>query len=243
MARYGSRVIATIALITACLAKDPDQLNLAARISHAESLRDAKVEEVRSVRRYTVRNARWKSDSTMEARMITLGDGSKRYEVLKMNAEGMRKKIFLRILDGEVQAAARSDRDGNVNAINYELRPTPDRVVSGQTCRSVQLVPKKRSRFIFEGSGCVDMTDLAMVRMEGRTTKNVSFLVGRAYVVQEFRKIGEFWYSSLNHSTADVRFLGRTELIIEYVDYSITPKSAALITACGGSRCSQSESK
>ena len=119
----------------------------------------------------------------------------------------------------------------------------PDDVVSGQTCRSVQLVPKKRSKFIFEGSGCVDMTDLAMVRMEGRTTKNISLLVGKAYVIQEFRKVGEFWYSSLNHSTADVTFLGRTELIIEYLDYSIIPKSSALITACGVGRCSQSESK
>jgi len=69
-----------------------------------------------------------------------------------------------------------------------------------------------------------------MVRMEGRTTRNMSWLVGRAYVVQEFRKVGDLWYSSLNQSKADVRFLGTTELIIKYLDYSITKKPAVAAT-------------
>jgi hypothetical protein len=54
--------------------------------------------------------------------------------------------------------------------------------------------------------------------------------VGRAYVVQEFRKVGDLWYSSLNQSKADVRFLGTTELIIKYLDYSITKKPAVAAT-------------
>jgi len=149
----------------------------------------------------------------------------------------MRKKILTKILDGEVQAAARKDRDGNVNAMNYELRLLPAGQAAGSACRMVELVAKKRTRFTFDGHGCVDMTDMAMVRMEGRTAKSLSFLVGRAYVIQEFRKVGDFWYSSLNHSTADVLFLGKTELIIKYLDYSITPKSGLPVTACAAKQC------
>jgi hypothetical protein len=230
--RFRATIAAIIpGILATCLAQPLNQPNLAALVGHAESQRDAKIQEVRSTRQYVVRNARWKTDATMEARMITSGDGTKRYEILNTNSEGFRKKILTKILDGEVQAAARKDRDGNVNAINYELRPSSAQPADGQTCRMVELVPKKRTKFTFDGHGCVDMSDMAMVRMEGRTAKSLSFLVGRAYVIQEFRKVGEFWYSSLNHSTADVKFLGRTELIIKYLDYSITPKTTPTITA------------
>jgi hypothetical protein len=206
-----------------CFAQDSSQPNLATLISNADNQRDSKVGKVRSVRQYTLRNSRWKSDATMEARMTTSADGSKRYEILNTNAEGMRKKILVRILDGEVEAAARKDRDGEINSTNYELRPLSAELASAQTCQMVELIPKRRTRFTFDGRGCVDMTDMAMVRIEGRTTKNLTFLVGRPYIVHEFRKVGEFWYSSVSHSTADVKFLGKTELIVKYTEYSITP--------------------
>lgn len=205
--------------------------DLATLIAQAERNRDATVHEVRSVRQYVVRNARWKTDATMDVRMITAADGSKRYEILGTNAEGLRKTILLRILEGEVNAAAKKDRDGNVNGKNYELRPLPDTPSSGSSCRPVQLVAKNRTRFTFDGHGCVDMKELAMVRMEGRTTQRMSFLVGRAYVVQEFKKVDGLWYSALNQSTADVRFLGPTQLTIRYSDYTITRRPVLAYTA------------
>ena len=204
--------------------------DLAALVGEAESRRDAEVLEVRSVRQYAVKSPRWDTDATMKAVMITSADGTKRYEVLETNATGMRYGILLKILDGEVQAAARKDREGNVNASNYELRPIAAKGTENG-CSPVALLPKRRSRLTFEGQACVDMTHMAMVRMEGITCKRISFLVGKAHVVQEFRRIGDFWYSSESRSAADVRFFGRTELLIKYVSYKITAKGGAVITA------------
>lgn len=216
-------------LLTALTATAADG-DLAARIAMAESHRSSQVHEVRSLRQYIVRNARWKTDATMDVRMITAADGAKRFEILNTNAEGLRRTILLRIIEGEVHAAAKKDRDGNMNANNYELRPLPNSETGAGGCRMFELVAKNRTRFTFDGRGCVEMNDMAMVRMEGRTTRNMSFLVGRAYVVQEFRKVGDLWYSSLNQSTADVRFLGSTQLIIKYLDYDITRKPAPVAT-------------
>src|SRR5687767_10072686 len=67
--------ITAIAGLLPSLAGDP--INLAALISDAERKREANVEEVRSLRQYTVRNKRWKSDAVMQARMITSADGTK----------------------------------------------------------------------------------------------------------------------------------------------------------------------
>lgn len=229
MKRFIGIVVSTLAVyVPQVTAENP---NLAAMVGEAESRRDANVHEVRSVREYVVRNSRWDTEARMQATMITSADGSKRYEITSTNAEGMRRKIFIKILDGEVQAAAKKDRDGNINDENYELRPIPRTASAGETCRTVELVPKKRTRFTFDGHACIDMRDMAMVRMEGRTAKRISFLIGRADVVQEFRRIGDFWYSSASRSTADVTFLGRTELIIKYLDYKITSKTGAVVTA------------
>ena len=223
--------IIALSLLAVGLTVTAADIDLAALVAQAESRRDARVQEVRSVRQYIVRNPRWPTDASMDIRMITSGDGSKRYELLATNAEGLRKTILTRIIEGEIHAAAKKDRDGNVNEKNYELLLIPGPPAAGETCRKVQLVAKNRTRFTFDGHGCVDMNDMAMVRMEGRTTKSMSWLVGRADVVQEFRKVDDLWYSSLNQSTADVRFLGKTQLIIKYSDYSITRKP--VITASG----------
>jgi len=223
--------IALVTLFAVGLTAWAADIDLAALVAQAESQRDARVLEVRSLRQYIVRNPRWKTDATMDIRMITSADGSKRYELLATNAEGLRKTILMRIIEGEISAAAKKDRDGNVNPKNYELRPMAGSPAAGETCRKVQLVAKNRTRFTFDGHGCVDMNDMAMVRMEGRTTKSMSWLVGRADVMQEFKKVGDLWYSALNQSAADVRFFGRTHLIIKYSDYSIIRKP--VITATG----------
>jgi len=223
--------IALVTLFAVGLTAWAADIDLAALVAQAESQRDARVLEVRSLRQYIVRNPRWKTDATMDIRMITSADGSKRYELLATNAEGLRKTILMRIIEGEISAAAKNDRDGNVNPKNYELRPMAGSPAAGETCRKVQLVAKNRTRFTFDGHGCVDMNDMAMVRMEGRTTKSMSWLVGRADVMQEFKKVGDLWYSALNQSAADVRFFGRTQLIIKYSDYSIIRKP--VITATG----------
>jgi hypothetical protein len=209
-----------------------DNVDLAARIAIAERQRDARIQQVRSTRKYTIRNSHWKSDATMHSIMVTSADGSKRYEVLETDADGIRKKILLRIMDGEVEAAGRSDRDGYLNSVNYELRLLPSEPAGNHNCRPVEVVAKKRTRLTLDGNGCIDMNDIAMVRMEGRTAKSISFWIGRAYVAHDFRKVGEFWYSSKTYSTADVKLLGKTELIIEYLDYTITPKTGAVISEC-----------
>ena len=209
MLRYTAVVVSCLAIHAMAGEHEPDMATL---IAAAESRRDANVREVRSIREYVVRNPRWPTDAIM-------------------HAEGMRRTILVKILDGEVQAAARQDRDGNINASNYELRPMPTNMQGPQACRPVTLVPRTRTRFTLDGHACVDISDMANDRMQGLTAKRISFLVGRAEVVQEFRKIGEFWYSSTSRSVADVKFLGRTELIIKYLDYTITSRTGSVITA------------
>jgi len=206
--------------------------DLAMQVALAETQRDAQISEIRSIRHYILRNPRWKSDGTMDVRMTTFANGKKKYDILGMSVEGIQKQVFLRILEGEVQSAERKVQEGAVTPENYDMRPTGIATVNGRQCRTVDLIPKRRTRFTLEGKACIDTNDMAVVRMEGRTAKSVSFWVGHPYVVQEYRKIGNFWLSANHQSTADVKFLGTTQLFVQYVDYSVTPKNGAMLMAC-----------
>jgi hypothetical protein len=210
--------------------------DLIVRIADAEQWRDSQIQQVRSIRRYTLHNSHWTPDPSMDVLVTIDWTGKETYEILSTNATGLQKTIFKRILDGEVEAAAH--KDSEVNPDKYEGKPLGTRIIDGRECQVVQLTPKQRTKYVVDGSACVDTKDAAIVRLEGRLAKSVSFWVGKPYIVQDFRKIGQFWYSSMNRSTADVKLLGATELTIRYIDYQITPKHGPLLMACSSGTCS-----
>jgi hypothetical protein len=69
----------------------------------------------------------------------------------------------------------------------------------------------------------VDAIDSQLVRMEGRTAASMSFWVGKPYVVYDFQKVGCYWLAARNHSMADARFIGTTQLTIEVQGYELKP--------------------
>jgi hypothetical protein len=64
----------------------------------------------------------------------------------------------------------------------------------------------------------VDIEGQAIVRVEGHTAANVSFWIGKPSISQQ---VEELWLPASNRSVYDVRFLGDTDLTIEYLKYTI----------------------
>ena len=83
------------------------------------------------------------------------------------------------------------------------------------------LKPKRGSKYLIEGKAWIDPNENAIVRVEGRTAKSVSFWIGKPHIIQEFRKVGDVWVSASNRSTSDVKLLGHTELYVEFVNYQV----------------------
>jgi len=211
--------------------------NWAAKVAAAEQKRDARIREVRAIRRYVLHNPRWKTDGAMTAMMSYDTSGHKRYEVLDVRAEGIQKQVFQRILDGEVESAARNDDDGSINPENYDIVPIGEELLAGHRCIVVQLKPRRKSKMLLEGKAWIDLAELAPIRVEGRPSKSLGFWVGKPYIVQDFRKVGDFWLSSRNESVADVKVLGRTELTIDFQDYFVAPKTGEVLMACTKRPC------
>jgi hypothetical protein len=208
--------------------------NLATRLASTEKAQDARISEVKSIRRYVLHNPRWTKDATATVLFTYEPDGRKRYEVLNMNAEGLQERVLHRILDGEVEAASKKSEDSSISPENYQITPLGYDTIKGRRCMLVSLTPLKKSRTLIEGRAWIDEREAAPVRIEGRTAKSLSFWVGRPYIVQDFRKVGDFWLSSENHSVADVKMIGKTELQISFIDYAVTPKNGEVQIACVG---------
>ena len=216
----------------------PTAQNLAALVEESQHRRDCQVREIRSLRRYTLHNARWKSDAIMDVLMTWDGHNRKQFEIISSNVEGYQHRVLLKIIQGEVESAAVDDRDSAITDENYTIERIGPGSYNGRACDMVTLTPKRRNKLLLEGKACIDPRDAAVVMMEGRTPKSLSFWVGRADVKHEFRKIGEFWVPSYNRSSAPVKLIGTTDLTIQFLDYSIAPRAGSLLTACSSRPCS-----
>jgi hypothetical protein len=210
--------------VAALLASGEDGGQLMQRVNAADAVRESEVSKVVSTRRYTLHNKRWDKDAVMHVRIVSGPRSGKRYEILGMeNAEGLQKKIFEKILQGEIEASRiRShEADTRLSSANYEFTPLGSDSIDGHACTSVALKPKRKTKYLIEGKACIDTKENAVLRVEGKTARSVSFWIGSPRIVQCFRKVDGVWVSRSNRSTSDVRFLGSTELTVDFVDYDI----------------------
>jgi len=193
---------------------------IAAKLEQSDNQRRDMLAEYSVVRKYTLRNTRMGSGAAMTVQwQFRKGEG-KSYQVLTSNAEGTSARVMKRVLDGEAEAA-KKEVQARVTAENYDFRFLSMETRAGRLCYLVELSPKKKSKYLLEGKAWVDAEDFAIVRIEGRPTANISFWVGKPYFEIEFQKVGEFWLTSSNHSIAETRLLGSSDLRIECVNYKV----------------------
>jgi len=210
--------------VVALLASGADGVQLMQRVNAADDSREAEVTKIVSTRRYVLHNRRWDKDAVMRVRIVSEPGIGKRYEILGMeNAEGLQKKIFEKILQGEVEASRKRshEADTRLSSENYEFNPLGSGSIDGRPCTLVALKPKRKSKYLIEGKACIDTNENAVLRVEGKTARSVSFWIGSPRIVQSFRKVDGVWVSCMNRSTSDVRFLGSTQLTVDFVDYDI----------------------
>lgn len=211
-----------------------------AAVANAENRRDSQIAEMKSKRRYTINNKRWEKPVMVEVLVTWDGGRNKSYRILSSNVDGMRKSIVTRILDAEIEATKKREAYADFTPANYDVVFKNDNVAAGHHCRMATLVPKKPSKYTLDGEVCLDAENAAIVKISGRSSKSVSFWVGRPEITQEFKQVGQFWLSAKNSSVADVRLFGESTLTIEYLDYSVKTKTGPPLMACGSPNCAAS---
>jgi hypothetical protein len=206
-----------------------DVFQLVAQVNGAEAHREAGITQVVSTRRYVLRNKHWEKDAVMYVRFIARSGKDKKFEILRMeNAEGLQKRVFVRILEGEVEAVrGNSEEDSEITPANYDFNLIGSESLQGRECLVVGLTPKRSTKYLIVGKAWLDPKEKAILRVEGRTARSISFWIGKPNVQHEFRKVEDLWLSASNRTVSDVKLMGRTELTIEYLDYKVSRTGSA----------------
>jgi hypothetical protein len=197
---------------------------IVAKYLAAEEIRDKHLRGYSVNRRYVLQNESGSKKTIATARMEYAGDtGKKQFQILgEEGAGGFFRIAIHKVLQAETEASSQSgENETAVSPANYTFRLVGTEVREARTYYVLELKPKRKSKYLLDGKAWIDAEDFALARIEGRTAASVSFWVGKPYIEQSFKKVGDYWLLSSNRSVTDARFFGRTVLSIESSGYSV----------------------
>lgn len=213
-------VVETTKCPNPCLTLD----EIVSRLTAADSERREGLEEYTALRKYTLHNDRKQKTAEMVVRATYRKGEGKSFEIVSsQGAEGMSGRVLRRVMDAEAEASRKETREqSRLTPRNYDFELLGKEMRDGRQCYVLGLTPKLKNKYLLNGKAWIDSGDFGIVRLEGRPPANVSFWVGKPYIVMDFAKIGDYWLISHNQSRADCKLIGTMELTIEYSKYQVT---------------------
>jgi len=204
----------------------PSDEDVAGKITETEMQRLATLHDYSVIRKYVLHNSHLKSDAVMTVRLKYQKGCGKSFEIIGVeNADGMSRRVLDRLLQSEAESSHKESQDQfAISKVNYKFHVTGTDTRDGRSCYIVDLIPKHKSRYLVQGKAWVDKNEFALVRIEARPSVSLSFWVGKPYIVQDFQKVGSFWFAAHNRSESESWVLGSSVLTIDYSDYKVTPE-------------------
>ncbi|MBV8819424.1 MAG: hypothetical protein JO022_13785 [Acidobacteriaceae bacterium] len=212
-----------------------DVEEISSRLVRADAEKRLNLEEYSVVRKYVLRNSRMNHDAVLTVKFNFQKGKGKWFEVVdSQGAEGMSRRVLERVIEAEVEAATPGRQENSrLTPDHYDFTLVGMESLRGRPCYVLALHPKMKSKYLLVGKAWIDAHDFAPVRVEGWSAASMSFFVGKAYIVQDFVKVGDFYMASYNQSKADSRLLGKSDLTIEYSDYEMKTIQGDRVAARG----------
>jgi len=196
------------------------------RMVQADNYRLTALAGYSGLRHYRFENKKSGKTAEMTVRLSCGGDGVKTFEVVSESGSGfVRTHIIRKMIEAEAESSQKGERkESRIIPENYEFRLIGTEPWEGRPSYVLEIDPKKPSKFSLRGRIWVDAEDFAIARVEGQPAKNPSFWIRSANVEQRYGRAGQFWLPALNHSVAQARIFGATEVVIEYSDYKTSAR-------------------
>ena len=198
------------------------------RMERADNDRLAALAGYSGVRHYHFENKKSGKTAEVTVQMSCGPDGVKTFEVVSETGSGfVRNHIIRKMIEAEAESSQKGERkESRIIPENYEFRLVGTETWDGRESYVLDINPKKPSKFAIRGRIWVDAEDFAIARVEGEPAKNPSFWIRSAKVEQRYGRHGRFWLPVLNHSVAQARIFGLTEVVIESSDYKTSAREA-----------------
>ena len=191
------------------------------RMVRADNGRMAALASYSGTRHYRFENKKSGKTAEMTVRMSCGSDGVKSFEVVAENGSGfVRRHILGKMIEAEEESSRKGERkESRIIPENYGFQLIGMESLEGRQNYVLEITPKKATKFTIRGRIWVDAEDFAIAKVQGEPAKNPSFWIRSAEVEQRYGRTGQFWLPSLNHSVAQARIFGGTEVVIDYSDY------------------------
>src|SRR5258706_685985 len=219
----------------ALVAENPNPLlsadEVVAKMMERDQQRDAEFRGYTAARRYVLENLKHRKRAEMVVRVDCLDNGSKQFQTVSATGWAMaRNHVFPKLLESEREASVPGARErSRITSANYSFEMIGREDVNQRAAYVIAIFPKTQNKYLVRGKIWIDAGELAIVRIEGKPAKNPSFWTKSVQFVHNYQKSGSVWVPVSDRSVTDARFVGSTELTIEYFDY--TPKPAVLSAA------------
>lgn len=168
------------------------------------------------LRRYTLWNKHLSAPVAVQVRWkYSPGEGREFKIVDPGTATGIAREALLKLLQQEADSSKLASDPSSVTPDHYLFEST----AADESAYTIRLTPKISTKYLVNGYAYISREGGSLTRVQGTTSKRISFWVGKATISQEFANFEGYWLPSRTHSTADVRLIGNTELTIEGTDY------------------------
>lgn len=207
----------------------PSGDDIVAQLLLHNQLRDAQLKQYSVVRTYEVRNHEGRLSAQEIVLMEYLAPDKKVFQKTSEVGSGfVRHHVFERLMKSESEAASgKEHHDSVLTPANYTFTLLGEEDLGPYHCFVVEVAPKRKDKYLFEGKIWIDAQDFAVVRTAGHPAKNPSFWIHRVEFVRQYQKIDGFWLPLRDETIVDVRIHGRKIFTIDHGEYSINVPDSA----------------
>ncbi len=210
----------------AAAANDLTSDEIFSRLVEHNRLRENRLQDYSVVRHYEMRDDKGKLQARAVVDMKYRAPSTKTFAVRSEEGSWVaRHLVFRRLMDTESETAAgRNHRDSSITPENYTFRTLGEEDVDGRHCYLVEVIPKRKDKYLWKGKTWIDADEFAIVQSAGEPAKSPSFWVTHSSFKRHYQKVGDFWLPLKDVSLAQVKVFGTRVLTIDYGEYMVEGK-------------------
>jgi hypothetical protein len=145
-----------------------------------------------------------------------------RYEKAQFEGDNIvNKEIISRYLTAEVEAQKHQSPAVAVTPENYKFKYKRLQRAEGQDVHVFEVTPKQKREGLFKGEVWIDAQSFLKVQESGYLVKNPSMFLKKVAFIRKYEIRDGISVPRQVQSVADVRFVGKAELTIDFSNFSI----------------------
>lgn len=165
---------------------------------------------------------------SMEALRAISKLGKVTYDALKFEGDGtVKNQVLVRYLTAEAESYDSPNPRLAVNRENYKFKNKGLQIKDGRQVYVLELNPRRKEVGLFKGEVWLDPETMLPVREAGRFVKSPSVFIKKLEFVRHYEIRDGLAVPVSMKSFADTRIVGRTELNIDYENFTRQPGSQA----------------